>query len=83
MASKKSIRNLPISMLPVILLFPFAAWSQITVSVDNTGLATATFTQLNCVPGIAILDWGDGCVNQNPSTLVQHQYQACGNFNVL
>ena len=73
----------------VLLLHHFSLLGQSQLNVTQVnGVATATFTPLNCSPGVAILYWGDedqdgtDCISANPGSGVQHQYQACGTYTV-
>lgn len=87
------------SIITLLFLTYFSALGQqLTVTVDNNGIAKATITPLSCTSqqgggGVAILYWGD--LNQNNSPcptpapspnqnpiVLYHQYQACGTYTV-
>jgi len=52
-----------------------------SVMADGLGTVTASLTPpTNGCPNV--IDWGDGCTNNNTNSLVKHRYSSCGAFTV-
>lgn len=48
---------------------------------DGTGIVTVNLTNPNngC-PNV--IDWGDGCTNNNTNNLIKHRYSSCGTYTI-
>lgn len=56
---------------------------EFSVLTNGTGIASASLESTGGSTGCPnVIDWGDGCTNNNTNTWVQHRYASCGTFTI-